>query len=266
VHYGISQTLPLKVANILWQETTILVFNCEVEYALAWYETEVFKMVLLVVSVIIIIWTGQAWVAGLVAALDVGIVAVILYLLETILIKLVIQYAFDYLAEEVGGEWAMVIAVASAIAAAWYGDTSGAIEVGAIGSAAGSGAAAQAVTMTLADTLMMSASMMLTSAQQAFKTETEEMLEEIKQLEERQEEELDMLTQIRKDLGLDSYNKFGVEIAKIIRNRPLIIQEEPSAFYDRTIHSGNIGTLTFDMLHGYYDLGLQLPKNTDINS
>lgn len=39
----------------------------------------------------------------------------------------------------------------------------------------------------------------------------------------------------------------------------VILGESPSQLYNRTIHSGNIGTLAFDDIHSYVDRSLRLP-------
>jgi len=36
--------------------------------------------------------------------------------------------------------------------------------------------------------------------------------------------------------------------------------ESPDAFYDRTIHTGNIGVLTLDTIESYTGLMLKLPE------
>ncbi|MFC3679609.1 hypothetical protein [Bacterioplanoides pacificum] len=38
-----------------------------------------------------------------------------------------------------------------------------------------------------------------------------------------------------------------------------MLNESPGSFYQRTIHTGNIGTLAFDYLHSYVDESLKLP-------
>jgi hypothetical protein len=55
---------------------------------------------------------------------------------------------------------------------------------------------------------------------------------------------------------LDPFNFIGLQ--------PIVIPGESSdSFYQRTIHSGNIGTQVFDMVHEYVDTNLRLPTFED---
>ena len=58
------------------------------------------------------------------------------------------------------------------------------------------------------------------------------------------------------------------EANKLLENSnwmtPLIIfGEKPHDFYQRTVHSGNIGVLGLDAISEFVDVSLQLPKLTD---
>jgi hypothetical protein len=48
------------------------------------------------------------------------------------------------------------------------------------------------------------------------------------------------------------------------RMQPItVFGESPGDFYDRTIHSGNIGTQSFDYIQNYVDVSLKLPDFND---
>ena len=43
----------------------------------------------------------------------------------------------------------------------------------------------------------------------------------------------------------------------------VVLGESPAGYFNRTVHSGNIGAQSISMIRNYVDLSLQLPKPSD---
>ena len=88
LHYNLSLTLPREVRNELYQNSLLIWINGYTVTSVEWYETAFFQFIVLVVGMVISVYSGQYWVEGLIFAAQLGIMPLILYLLETVVISL----------------------------------------------------------------------------------------------------------------------------------------------------------------------------------
>lgn len=92
------------------------------------------------------------------------------------------------------------------------------------------------------------------------KTAYKELHYEYQEFEKEYEKDLDALEEAKETLG----RQYQIDPFLFIGRRPLIIPgETPQAYYERTIHSGNIGTKAFDMVHDHVANNLRLPSFKD---
>ena len=102
IQYNLAQSMRILQRNALYADGALMVVNTYQVTKLKWYERGWFRVVLMIVAVIITIWTGQAWVGGLVAALEAGVAAFVLYLVSSFLVSVIINMAVDWIVTEFG--------------------------------------------------------------------------------------------------------------------------------------------------------------------
>lgn len=116
LNVSIIDNMPLLDRNKLYYASLRIVFNAFKVVKLKWYQTGFFKAVSIIIAVAITIFSGGG-LSGLSVALTslaaAGVLAIGLAIAKGILISLVASYAFRFVAEEFGIEWA---ALAAAIA------------------------------------------------------------------------------------------------------------------------------------------------------
>jgi hypothetical protein len=242
INYSIARRLPLFERNILYQEGALLRINAYVSQHLDWYETNMFSTIIMIVTFVIAIYTGQAWVAYLGTLATVS--SIILYVLFSILVTIGLQVVFTWVAKELGPEWAAVIAIVTAIIAiAW--PPAGTVGFG----------VAQIPTAQLC---LMSSMALLDSSQQEFERLRTEMENKSTKMQEDYEEKFDELEALWEELNPE--NLLSFDLLSLSNPYYTISNETPDDFYNRTIHRGNMGALSLGALTNYYDISLQLPK------
>ena len=111
MQYHIAQSMKLWKRNMLYVDGGLMVINTYVVTKLKWYETGFFKFLLLVVAMIITIYTGQAWLLGLVAALEATALAVIIYLVKAIIVSYLLNLAMSWLIKKFGAKLGIIGAI-----------------------------------------------------------------------------------------------------------------------------------------------------------
>lgn len=230
----------------LYHRSLHFVFNSRVTYKVKWYQTGFFKFVMTVVAIAITIWTGGAasFVNGLVAAIGAGLLATAVFFLKMLIRQLIFSAVFKLVVKELGAE----VAFLAALVGAAYGIAKhqgwGMVADPTIGSRM----------LTVANGLvsginanLQEAMASLQGAATGFAEYAESAMDELKKINE----ELDGPQLIDPLLFVD-------------RMQPItVFGESPGDFYDRTIHSGNIGTQSYDYIQNYVDVSLKLPDFND---
>lgn len=118
--------MPLMKRNALYYDSFRMVINSYDVQKVKWYQSGIFKVVFFAVALVISIYTGGAasWLAGLTAAADIGVVAVISYVLPAILIGVAVNYGMKFVVKAVGAEFAMILGAVVAVAALTAGSGS----------------------------------------------------------------------------------------------------------------------------------------------
>ena len=199
------------------------------------------------VALVISIYTGGAgaWLAGLAAAADIGIIAVISYVLPAILIGVAVNYGMKFVAKAVGAEFAMILGAVVAVAALTAGSGS---SFNLLGSSIPS-----------ASTLLQCSSALMNASNEIIYEEIMDVMQEIEQFQAGAEKKMSVLDDARKLLQT---NEDIDPLQMIVFTPPYLAvpSESPDAFYNRTIHNTNIGVLCLDAIENYADIMLKLPE------
>lgn len=236
---SITHTYSISDRETLYARSLHYVFNSRTVVVLAWYQQGWFGDLLQIAAIVVIIASfGSATgpMASLMAAVASGstvlITAAVMAVLEHLLIGFLLGMAFKIFAKAVGADIAILFAVVAA--------AMGAYQILEAGSVAGAPWA----------TTLLQVSSGLTNG---IKSEIQELYGEL--IEE-----------------TTSFNLFKDEATKALEaankllehnnwlNPFVIFGEKPDDYYNRTIHSGNIGVLGIGAISYYVDTALTLPK------
>lgn len=232
---SITKGYSLRDKELLYAKGMHYVFNSRVVVKLKWYQTGLFKAILVIVAVVLAIWTGGASLQALAAGLAAGGAAAtiaIMAILKKILIGIALSYAFKIFVKAVGLEAAFLVAIIAALAGAYQFVAQG----------ANAGAPWVQEMLQLANGLT-----------NAIGSVTQDMMGDL----------------------LGDYNNFLAEAEKgmdLLKDKQSLLDqdtwlspfvvfgESPDDFFNRTVHSGNIGTQTIEAVTNYVQVALTLPK------
>lgn len=242
LHMGVVRGMPLKYKNELYQESFLLIINAYEITKVKWYQTGIFKVVMLAVAVVISVASGQAWVTGLVTAMEAGIAALAIYILETVLISIAVHYASVAIAKEIGPEWAMVLAVVTMAISRKFSGT---------------------FTMfgdqiPTAEAFLFAGQSLMGGANEALNQLIEDVDEESNEFSVDSEAQMTVLEEKQKLLDTEFLLPFSYLEPPFNHPKP-DVDTAPGQFYDK-IHTGNIGTLALDVIENYSSIALLLPE------
>lgn len=234
--YAITSEYTIKDRELLYARSMHYVFNSRVVTKLKWYQTGIFKVILLVIAIVITIYTnGAAW-ESIAAAWSAGGVTAVMAVLVPMMVKyVVISLIVRKVVQVIGIKAALIIAVIAAVTGYYQ--------------AMGEGGIANAP--WAAELLQVSTN--LTSGMSAV------LKEEFKELES----EFRSFQEFAKDKE-EALKAVNASLDGSLHLVPMIIWgESPSDFYQRTVHSGNIGIVGIEAVSSFVDAALTLPKLTD---
>jgi hypothetical protein len=226
---------------ILQQSLTLLVRAKQVT-ELKWYQEPEFRAFIIIVAVFLSAATLQPEIAAIAtAATLLAAGELVFYLvLNSYLYTQITKYALEFLISEFGLEDTF-IAVALVIIAAVVTN-----QLDALAPLAASFAGDfLSISLVVINAFMDP----IDDALKAIETEYTEFLESA---EERQEE-IDTASELLGDGSIDP-------LTIAVLAPPILINETPSAFFDRTIHTGNIGVKSLDVIQDYVGNSLKLPE------
>lgn len=208
-----------------------------------WYASGAFKIVMLVVAVVItVLSAGTAW-QTIVAAAALGATALVITLLTYIVTALAIQYGVKLFVRKFGPQVGIIAAIA-------------AVAIGAYGAANNA---------TWGETLVGLSTNLANESTNAFQDIVSDIMSDIQNFEMYAQGMYADLAEAKSNLGLDQ-QYVGLEPLEMVYRVPEIrLGEAPNDMYNRTVHSGNIGVLAFDLVENYVDTRLTLPTLADTN-
>lgn len=230
---SISEAYSIPVRETLYARSLYYVFNSAVVTHLKWYQTEIFTDVLIVVAIIITIWSwgtlgAQAWALVAAGMYTAAAILVIMTLLE----YLVVYLAMKLFVRVVGVKIAFIVAIVAAVAG-----MAGAIQAGGVAGAPWAGQ------------LMAMSSGLTSAVSSKYKSMTADLANEASDIQDWEDSASELLEAAQDVLGGD------VHLSPFV-----IFGESPQDYYNRTIHSGNIGVIGVDAVSSYVDVALTLPK------
>lgn len=240
---AIVQTMSVPAREQLLCRALNMLVNTVIAYKSPWYASAGFKIVLLIVAVVVTILSGgTAW-QSIVAAYGIGIGALALTILTIIVKAVVISYGVKLFAKLVGPRLALVIALAAVV----YGNTT----------------SAQAASASWAENLVAIGTSLVKEAgalsQQQIAAGIKDIVEDAEAFSVWAKDQMDGLSDNMLALGLNPAI-VGLSAFDVVKMGPqLVLGENPSQYYDRTVHAGNIGTLAFDMTESYVAMQTTLP-------
>lgn len=232
--HSITQAYSLPDREILYSRAMHYVFNSLSVVKAKWYETGLFKAIILVVAVVITIYTwgadGGSAIAAALAAGSYGLALQLIFI--TILEGILFKAAFSLFVKAIGIEAAMIIALLL-VAYGMY-------EVFDVGSLSGAPFAKDLLTLSTG---------LSGGIKAQISAEMQDLQNEYLEFQEYTKAQLEFL-ETSKDL-LDQKHHLSPFV---------IFGESPEAFYNRTVHSGNIGVVAIGAISSFVDSKLMLPR------
>lgn len=241
---AIVRTMSVPAREQLLCRALTMMVNTVIVYKAPWYASTGFKIVLLLIAVVLTIITGGAAWQSIVAAYGVGLTALTLTVLTIIVKAVIVSYGVKLFAKAVGPKLALVIALAAVL----YGNTA---------------SATTGLTSAWAETLVSVGTALVKEAgalsQQQIAAGIKDITEDAEAFAEWGNDQLDGLSDKMQALGLNPVI-VGLSAFDVVKMGPqLVLGESPTGYYDRTVHAGNIGTVSFDMTENYVAVSTMLP-------
>ena len=229
--------------QMLCRALTMLV-NTVQETVTPWYASSAFKIVLMIVAVVVtLISAGTAW-QTIVAAAAVGATALAIAVLTMVVQAVVVSVGMKLFAKAVGPEFAILIAIA-------------AVAYGNYVSAASETTVTWAENLVSLGTALVKEGAALSQAQIA--AGFEDLAADVTAFSTWAEDQMDGLGDKMSELGLNPAI-VGLGAFDVVKMGPmLVLGEDPQDYYQRTVHSGNVGAMSFNMTESFVATKLMLP-------
>jgi hypothetical protein len=239
IDLSLVEDYSFREREVLFSRSLHYVFNCAETIKLRWYETEFFQFVVMVVAITMTVASLGADGGAIIAAVVGGDVAAItiaaLALLEKIVISLVVGELFQLLVKALGMDLALILAVVLAMTGFFKAINAGSIKGApwAIELLQTANGLVKAVGANISDLMQGIADEYSSLA--LLQTEAEKEFERAQKL-------------LENNTHLNPFVIFG---------------ESPDDYYNRTIHSGNVGVIGISAISTYVDQALRLPELSD---
>lgn len=254
VHIDLAKEMGLLNREVLYARSMHLMSASAVTYDPQWYEDPGFADILKTMGVILVVVSVATGLIGIAEQIYTlygltGATLIFATIAVYAAIHVVLSHGFRYIVKELGTENAGILAailvVASIVVIAYTGDTS---------------IPQEQLTRTWAERLLWAGNNLVPAISQQNKDEMSALIREHEIFQEWLEEKWEELEEIERSLN----PLFPVNALELTRLVPASIPgESPDDFFNRTIHTGNIGTLGFDYIESYVDQALRLPTIAD---
>lgn len=238
---SILDEMDLQSKDVVYKRAPRFVFNARVVKKLKWYESSVFRFVLTAIAIFSATISGQPWLAKIATA---GLVVATKMIVIAIIKAYAIKEAGKYIAKELGAEAAIAAAV---IMAAFSGKKL--FDAGSLEGA------------PFASELMGAATGFADGVTAYFKEQIAGIASEMDEFGLMAEEKMEELKDIESTLDVDTLldPSFLINATKPVN----ILGESPDDFYNRTVHSGNVGAYAFEATENFVENSLRLPTIND---
>lgn len=233
VDIALTEAYSIPDKETFYSQALHYVFNSRILTKVKWYQSELFQFIMLVVAVVIAVYTGIDTYNGLMAlygtmTTEAFITMIALKLLDSVLISIAIKL----FVKAIGPEAAFLIAIVALAAGVYM-----AVDAGSISGAPWAGK------------LLAISSNMIKAVGESYNDALNGLINESKSFTELYAEKNRLLEDANKLLEQTNFLS------------PLVIfGETPDEFFNRTVHSGNIGINSIDAVSNYVEIALTLPK------
>lgn len=241
--YEIVKNLQILKREKLYYRALNFVFNSKIVEKTKWYQSGIFKILLIIAAIVITIMTGGVTWEGIVAAFTSGTalaIAVTKILVDQLISYVVTQLIVELSARILGPELAFIAGVVTAM----YG-FSKSMKAGGVGK------------NLWADRLITASSGLLKGVTRGIELKMGELQDDYADFLEYQEEKLDLLEDANE--LLDS----GLNIDPMLFfERPVgpKLGEAPGDFYHRAVHIKNPGPMSYKIVENFVSASLKLPS------
>ena len=232
---NITKEYSVSKREVLYSRSLHYVFNSRVVTKLKWYQTGLFRAIMIIVAIVVTVLSyGSTWqtLGAAVAAGTITISQLVIMLLIGALKYLLVSLAIKLFVKAVGAKIAFIAAIVAAIAGVTV-----AIDNGSFASS------------PWAKDLLTVSTSLAQGVNNQLKVDFNDLLAQQTEFEKYVKEQTKTLEDAQN--LLDESNTL---------NPLLIFGESSNDFYQRTVHSGNIGVLGIEAVESYVDVALQLPK------
>ena len=246
--YQIAKELSLIKREQLYYMSLNLIFNSHVVEKTKWYQSTGFQVILFVVAVALAWWSGGQSLSGFFAAIAAGgagataaIMALATLIIKSLVLSMAVKIVFKEIVELIGPELAMVLAVVALVYGGYQGYTT-------------EGSMLENATT---QNMLMAANGLMGGTQDYYATETQDLLEELDKFNTMKELKLDEMAKLEDELE----GAINVNPMTFVGLQPFSIPgEAPNTYFQRTVHSGNVGIQTLEIIENYVDFSLTLPS------
>ena len=242
IDYNIAKNLSFLDKEELYYRSMHFVFNSHVVQTIKWYQRGAFRILLLIVAVILAFYGSdmgfKLWIAS-VAGFEAVLWVLIKFIVGFVVVGEITKVIFNKIAEMLGPEVAMWIAVITAVI--------GGVKIFKSGKMLIAGTA---------ENFLWVANGLSRGAGQAFANKIEDLTKDYEEFE-LLKDEWDAELQRGKDLlGTD----LDIDPFVFISAQPLFVAgEKPEDYFDRTVHSGNVGVQSLNIVQNFVSVSLTLP-------
>jgi hypothetical protein len=216
--------------ELLYSRSLHYVFNSMQVIKIKWYQTGIFQVILTIVAIVMAVYDGGATL-GYYLGLS-GAAAIIATIVINLIIGEVLKVVFKLFAKIFGEDLAMLAAIVALVVSITMVIQTGSLK----------GAPWATDLLTAANGL----------SQAAFELGYDKLLDDSMDFAKKMEEDYKLLDTAKELLE-----------QPVHLNPFVIFGESPTDYYNRTVHSGNIGVLGIDAVSKYTEIALTLPKFND---
>ena len=239
---AITHEFKVREKELLYAKSLHIVIHTIQVVKKKWYQTGIFKAIMFIIAVVIAYFTGPGGLAFY--------QAVAYAVVKTIVVSIVVNMAVKFLVVKFNLNVGIIAAVIAIIAIA-YGAYIG------IGDTVG---IAGATAMDMINIASQAFSMSSTG----YKLQTIEAIKQFTETMAGLSEEAKRLAERAKELGLDASHNPVLMMFEPPIGVGIRMGESPDDYFQRSIHSGNIGTTVYHLLESSVELSTALPSQIQI--
>lgn len=231
INIPISEKMLFKNREQLLQSSLKIVVNALKIVSVSWYKRAL-SVILQIAAIALVIYTGGTSLKALAAAAALGSMAFAIAVLKMVITFVITDFGFKFVVDKLGEDWAFYLALAAAAAGGYQAINHGSVQ----------GAPYASEMLQISNGLANAVNPNMAGVEQEFADLQAEI--------EAGQAEIDRALEL-------------LETDRTVNPLIFVAGETPSNFYERTVHSGNIGPRVYDLLERYVELSLRLPTIHD---